>query len=420
MLIDNYTLFEKLGKGAFGEVYLTSMQGSKEKFATKKIDKKFAKNQKTKEYIDNEIATLKEIDNENIIKLYEVKEDRNSYYLIMEYCNGGSLSDCLEYHIKKYRTPFSEQVVQYLMRQIVAGINYLNQKHILHRDIKLDNILVKFENEKDKEERNMLKAKVKIINLGFARHLYHKELVRAVLGTPININPKILSIEKRLENSRDYGYDEKADIWNLGTITYQMLIGKCAFDANSIKELLNEVKKRNYFLPTSLTKEAVSFINGMLKYDPKNRLTPEQLKNHKFLIKDFKDLTKIKLSNVNKNIYGNNIRINNKGNQSIWAIFGDDENSLENIKDNMVNVIIGDNSKKYSGFCFCKACLDYFTKLEVIDSRKMNENQIKNEFLKAFDKINEDFIYIEPKLIPIVPGDDFDVISKINEFKEYL
>ena len=124
MLVDDLTLSKCLGKGAFGEVYLTSKQGSKLKYATKKIDKKFASNPRAKKYLDNEINILKEIDHPNIIKLCEVKETTQFYYLVMEFCNGGGLSSCLEEYKKKNRKPFPEEVVQYLMKQIVSGINY--------------------------------------------------------------------------------------------------------------------------------------------------------------------------------------------------------------------------------------------------------------------------------------------------------
>ena len=229
MLVEDLTLIKCLGKGAFGEVYLTSKRGSQEKFATKKIDKKYAQNPKAKKYIDNEIKILREIreDNiENVIKLYDVKETNTNYFLVMEYCNGGGLSDCLDYHIKQYKRPFSEEIVQYLMRQIVSGIKYLHGKHILHRDIKLDNILVKFNSEEDRQNKNMLKSIVKIIDFGFARHLDPKQLAFSTLGSPINMEPGILRKLNKMENSRDYGYDEKADIWSLGTICYEMLIGK--------------------------------------------------------------------------------------------------------------------------------------------------------------------------------------------------
>ena len=136
MLVGDYTLTKSLGKGAFGEVYITSKQGTQEKFATKKIDKKFARNPKAKKYIDNEIKILNQIKHENIIKLYDTLETSQYYYLVTEYCNGGGLSDCLEYYMNQYHKPFPEEVVQYLMRQIVSGIRYLHSKHILHRDIK--------------------------------------------------------------------------------------------------------------------------------------------------------------------------------------------------------------------------------------------------------------------------------------------
>ena len=408
MLVDDLTLIKGLGKGAFGEVYLTSKQGSQEKFATKKIDKKYAQNPKAKKYIDNEIKILKEIDHKNIIKLYDVKENSQNYYLVMEYCNGGGLSDCLEYHIKQNRRPFSEEVVQYLMRQIVDGIKYLHGKHILHRDIKLDNILVKFDSEEDKIKRNMMKAKVKIIDFGFARYLDPKQLAFSTLGSPINMEPGILRKLNKMENSRDYGYDEKADIWSLGTICYEMLIGKCTFDANSMKELIGKVEKGNYLLPTSLSKESASFLNGMLQYDPKKRLNAEQLANHKFLVKDYKDLTKMDLSNVNKHIYGTNLKINSRKNESIWVIFEENEESLNSIPSEM------DDIEKP----IVKKPEPVPIPIPPEPVKEMDEKAIQNEFAKAFDEMNDDFIFIEPKLIPIIPGDDPTVISKVSEFNE--
>ena len=421
MLVDDLTLLKCLGKGAFGEVYLTSKQGTQEKFATKKIDKKFAQNPKAKKYIDNEIKILQEIDHKNIIKLYDVKETNALYYLVMEYCNGGGLSDCLEYHIKQTRRPFSEEVVQYLMRQIVDGIKYLHGKHILHRDIKLDNILVKFDSEEDRQKKNMLKAKVKIIDFGFARYLDPRQLAFSTLGSPINMEPGILRKLNKMENSRDYGYDEKADIWSLGTICYEMLIGKCTFDANSMKELIGKVEKGNYLLPTSLSKEAASFLNGMLQYDPKKRLTAEQLSRHKFLTKDYKDLTKMNLNNINKHIYGTNLKINSKKNTSIWVIFEEDE-SLDNISSEMVDIKIPNNNNDENNNNDLNLVGKGIQEIVIDEKNKeipaMDEKTIQKEFLKAFDEMNDDFIFIEPKLIPIIPGDDPTVISKVSEFNE--
>ena len=414
MLVGDLTLIKCLGKGAFGEVYLTSKQGNQEKFATKKIDKKYAQNPKAKKYIDNEIKILNEIDHKNIIKLYNVEETSTYYFLVMEYCNGGGLSDCLDYHIKQYNKPFSEEVVQYLMKQIVDGIKYLHGKHILHRDIKLDNILVKFDSEEDKQKRNMLKAKVKIIDFGFARYLDPKQLAFSTLGSPINMEPGILRKLNKMENSREYGYDEKADIWSLGTICYEMLIGRCTFDANSMKELIGKVEKGNYLLPTSLSKEAASFLNGMLQYDPKKRLNAEQLSCHKFLTKDYKDLTKMNLNNANKHLYGANLQINSKKNQSIWVIF-EEEESLDNIQSEMVDIKKPEENNQQQQLDKMQNQMEDMSLKNVY---QMDEKAIQKEFLKAFDDMNDDFIFIEPKLIPIIPGDDPAVISKISEFNE--
>ena len=415
MLVGDYTLTKSLGKGAFGEVYITSKQGTQEKFATKKIDKKFARNPKAKKYIDNEIKILKSIEHENIIKLYDQLETSQYYFLVTEYCNGGGLSDCLEYHINQYHKPFSEEVVQYLMRQIVSGIRYLHSKHILHRDIKLDNILVKFDTEEDKQKKNMLKAKVKIIDFGFARYLDPKELAFSTLGSPINMEPGILRKLNKMENSRNYGYDEKADIWSLGTICYEMLIGHCTFDASSMKELLSKVEAGNYLLPTSISKEAASFLNGMLQYDPKQRLNAEKLYSHHFLTKDYKSLTKMNLNNVQKHLYGANLKINSKKNQnSIWVIF-EEEESLDSISGgDMISTEDNDDKKKVDD----ENPKPIIEPIKTVNEYQMDEKSIMREFQNAFDEMNDDFIFIEPKLIPIIPGDDPAVISKISQFNE--
>ena len=414
MLVGDYTLTTNLGKGAFGEVYLTSKQGTQEKFATKKIDKKFARNPKAKKYIDNEINILQKISHENIVKYYDVIETSQYYYLVTEYCNGGGLSDCLEYHINQYHKAFSEEVVQYLMRQIVSAIRYLHGMHILHRDIKLDNILVKFDSEEDKQKKNMLKAKVKIIDFGFARYLDPKELAFSTLGSPINMEPGILRKLNKMENSRNYGYDEKADIWSLGTICYEMLIGHCTFDANSMKELVSKVEAGNYLLPTSISKEAASFLNGMLQYDPKQRLNAEKLYSHHFLTKDYKSLTRMDLNNIQKHIYGTNLKINSRKNQnSIWVIF-EEEESLDNISGgDMIETKEEDKKNNES-----KPNHININPVKEENEYQMDEKSIMKEFQNAFDEMNDDFIFIEPKLIPIIPGDDPDVISKISQFNE--
>jgi serine/threonine protein kinase len=144
MKLDDLTFIKSIGKGSFGHVYLTSKVNYQQFFATKVIKKSIADSPKVKKYFHNEIEILKEIKHKNIMQLIEVKDTQDNYYLVCELCNGGSLYQNLNQYLKMYRKPFSEEIVQFLMKQIIEALKYLHGLHIMHRDLKLDNILSQF------------------------------------------------------------------------------------------------------------------------------------------------------------------------------------------------------------------------------------------------------------------------------------
>ena len=341
VMIDDLTLLKCLGKGSYGEVYLTQKKGKSQLFATKKMDRKYADQPQVSKYLKNEIEILRELNHKNIVKLEDVKITKNHYYLVMEFCNGGALSECLQKFMAKYGRPFSEEIVQYLMRQIIDGMKYIHKRHIIHRDLKLDNILVNFDSDVDKQNLNMMKAVVKIIDFGFATHLGNSNLVYSALGTPINMEPHIFKqmTENKtgVDSGKLVGYDEKADIWSLGTLCYEMLIGQPAFNAKTMEELVQKVESGSYNIPTNLSKEVVSFLNGMLQYNAKKRLSAIELARHHFLTKNVRDFQPIDLRKVSNKIKKNNININFKKNNTIWSIFNEeDENKLINIPCNIL------------------------------------------------------------------------------------
>ncbi len=225
-VVGDYTLIKLLGKGSFGETYLTQKNNDSTPLATKVLERKKVDKNSIKKYLDNEIQILKELNHPNIVKFYDFLASNFNYYLIMEFCNGGDLTGCLEKYKKKYNETFSVEIVQYLMRQIINAFVYIHGKKIIHRDIKLDNILLSFENENDKENLNLLSAQIKIIDFGLATKLDSFDLAYSVLGSPINMDPLIL---KKYDKAGGYqvlqGYNDKADIWSLGTIFYQLLTG---------------------------------------------------------------------------------------------------------------------------------------------------------------------------------------------------
>lgn len=288
--IEDITLLRSLGKGSYGEVYLSQKQNAL--FATKKVKRKKADDEMTK-YFKNEINILRILNHPNIVKLEEIKMDENNYYIVMEYINGGELSDYLKKYIDKYGNPFSEEIVQYLMKQIISALIYIHDLNIIHRDLKLENIMVDFDNEKDKEELNMMKAKIKIIDFGFAIMLSSKfSLTNSAVGTFMYMDPKILKeFNNQVLVDKSRGYGKEVDIWSLGCICYQLFRGKYPFEAKTFEELVGKIDKGKYRLPTTASREIISFLDKMLKYKGKDRLSAKELINEPFLVKNFKDFT---------------------------------------------------------------------------------------------------------------------------------
>ena len=210
------------------------------------------------------------------------------------------------------------------MRQIIDAIKYLHNKNIMHRNISLDNVMINYENENDKISNNIMKGKIKIIDFIFARYLKKEDLAKSILGCPITMSPIILNKLNRISNYKDIGYDEKEDIWSLGSICYELLIGYSPFISDNMEELLGKVNKGDYYMPITLSKEAVSFLNCMLQFEPNNRLSADKLCDHKFLIKNVKEFNKIDINELkNIEIINNSkIKINTNNNKSIFENFG--------------------------------------------------------------------------------------------------
>ncbi len=288
--VDDITLIKQLGKGSFGEVYLTTKKGRNVYYATKKIERKIADKPSIKKYFDNELDILRQLNHPNIVRLEEMKQSKDHYYIVMEYINGGGLSDCLKKYIQKHNKAFPEEIVQYLMKQIVDALYYLHNRKIIHRDLKLDNIMVNFDSDYDREILNMMKAKIKIIDFGFAIQLDKAKVTFSAVGSPINMDPIILNKFCQRKDV-NLGYDTKADIWSTGTIFYELLTGKAVFSAKTMTDLANKVDDGKYQVPKSVSKEAIEFLSGMLLYDSKCRMSAEQLLKQPFLTKNVNDFT---------------------------------------------------------------------------------------------------------------------------------
>ena len=316
-------LLKKISKGASSTVYLSRLNAnSKEIYATKvsKVDSIYAKKQ-----FEKEIEILKELkDHKNIIKLIDHRLINNNYYITLEYCNGNSLLTCLYSYKKKYHKPFPEEVVQYIMREIVDGLKYIHKKGIIQRDLKLANILVKFHSEEDRKNLNMLNCRIKISDFGIS--IKAKEAF-SIKGTAVYADPRILKKMAERNDLKDSdGYDKSADIWSLGALCYEMVTGKWLFNGRDAPTYCKNLEQGNYSIPSNLSKELASFLNGMLQYDEKKRFDIDKLANHDFLNKDISNFTKMDLNLLGSKLQDGKLNINIKNNTTVWGILNDDKN----------------------------------------------------------------------------------------------
>ena len=267
--IDDISLLDFIDSGCFSETFKSKKRGYDKLLATKKIDLGFVnKNPYIKEYIENEIVILNEIKHPNIVKLYDVKRTKDYLYLIMEYCNGGSLFKVLTDYIDKNEKPFNEEIVRFLMKQILAGVECIHKHKVIHCDLKLDNILLKYNSEDEAKSGNIFLSRVKIIDFN------------------ISLRLKKSCSDKYMKES-DIKYDEKNDIMALGVLCYEMLYGKKPFEfGNGNKDIENSYKIKN---KPHISEEAKSFIISMVHKDKKKRANIKDLLNHDFLKNNVKE-----------------------------------------------------------------------------------------------------------------------------------
>ena len=197
-----------IGKGSFSVVYLGKNKITNKEVAIKKISISFDDNVAV-EHIDSEIKIMRKTNHPNIVKLYDHLYDRDgNIYLIMEYCEKGNLSNLLN------GKPLKEKYAQKFMRQIVNALEYLFINKIIHRDIKPQNIMVTNDNV------------LKLSDFGFAKFFKDDidDMSKTICGSPIYMAPEIIMCKT---------YSNKIDLWSIGVILYEMIIGKPPYRANN-------------------------------------------------------------------------------------------------------------------------------------------------------------------------------------------
>ena len=259
-----------LGKGAFGKVNIALHLASGRLVAIKSFNKKKLTNRRAKRKIKTEIEVLSKLRNPFCTQIYDYFETDTHILIVMEYICGDLLS------FMRKRNKISEPTAKIIFKQIIKGLQYLHKKKIVHRDIKLDNILIDLTNT------------VKICDFGVSRILSPGDTMYEHCGTPAYIAPEIF---------RNEGYEGFAcDVWSSGVTLYYMLAGKQPFKGGKIEELKAIILKGKYEEIKDLSNEANDLINKMLKVNPKERITIEEILKHPWLKNvDIKNRQKLNL-----------------------------------------------------------------------------------------------------------------------------
>ena len=256
-----YQIIKLLGKGSFGKVYLGLQKLTNRLVAIKCLEKSNFKDETTKKKILTEVKILKAtLGHPNVVKLLEVFENKKYVFFVTEYATNG---DLLKYLKKNNVMP--EKEAKYMFYQIAYGLSFIHSQSIIHRDIKLDNILV--------DEHN----RCKICDFGVSREIDPNETINEQCGTPAYLAPEII---------KDEGYKGfKADIWSLGVLLYSLLTGNMPFKAGTIDELHKKIVTGDYTFPDDccISVNAIDIVQKMLVVDPEQRIDIKGVLNHTWL-----------------------------------------------------------------------------------------------------------------------------------------
>ncbi|XP_041096999.1 serine/threonine-protein kinase ULK2 isoform X4 [Polyodon spathula] len=263
-----YSRKDLVGHGAFAVVFKGRHKKKTDwEVAVKCINKKNLS--KSQILLGKEIKILKELQHENIVALYDVQETPNSVFLVMEYCNGGDLADYLQ-----AKGTLQEDTLRVFLQQIAAAMRILSSKGIIHRDLKPQNILLSYVGRK---KASLNGIRIKIADFGFARYLQSNMMAATLCGSPMYMAPEVIMSQN---------YDARADLWSIGTVIYQCLVGKPPFQANSPQDLRLFYEKNKALLPNiprETSPHLEDLLLGLLQRNLKDRMDFDTFFSHPFL-----------------------------------------------------------------------------------------------------------------------------------------
>ncbi|XP_069499370.1 NUAK family SNF1-like kinase 1 [Ambystoma mexicanum] len=249
-----YEVLETLGRGTYGKVKKATERGTGRMVAIKSIGKDKITDELDKVHLQREIEITALLKHEHIVKVYEVFENKDKIVMVMEYASNGELYDYVN-----NRHLISENEARGFFRQIVSAVHYCHKKGVVHRDLKLENILL---------DENL---HVKLADFGLSTIFQRNQVLETFCGSPLYASPEIV-------NGLPYEGPE-VDCWALGVLLYALVYGSMPFDNGNYKTLAEQISSGDYRKPPHVS-GACGLIDWMLTVNAKYRATIEDIANH--------------------------------------------------------------------------------------------------------------------------------------------
>ena len=382
--ITDFNFISNIGSGGIANVKLYEHKKTKAQYAIKLIDKIKIENKAHKELFAREVEMMYKINHPNIVKLYNHFEDENNCYLIMEYIKNGNLFT--------FRNNQPSKILDHnqcanILVDLISALYYLHNMtpNIIHRDIKLENLLICKDNH------------IKLTDFGVSN--YYENIARKTkVGTENYYSPEMFKNE---------GYDKRVDIWAIGVLLFELLCGYPPFRNDNLKQNIQNIKIN---WPNNINYLGKDLISKILKYNPDDRLTLKEIINHNFIkniipnaeeklilpsnvkIEPFVISKNIPNDEYNKFIFenqSNNINNNNNNNKNLKEL----KIKYDNLK-NLYNEL----KKKFDEIIEKKEENEYEHKLKIKEYENkinlyINENNEKLQ--KIFDQKKENEILKE-------------------------